>query len=66
MIINDLDVTLHGVKLQIIHTTIFRVKRLNNRTLNITYFCPPYPSTESKQVNTYVNKPIEVYVDIIK
>ena len=37
-IINDLDVILHGFLLQIIYTTVFRVKQLNNRTrINITY-----------------------------
>ena len=32
-IINDLDVILHGFVLQIIYTTVFRVKRFNNLTL---------------------------------
>ena len=31
-IINNLDVILHGFMLQIIYTTVFRVKQLNNRT----------------------------------
>ena len=33
---NDLDVILHGVMQQIIYTTDFRVKRLNNLTLRLT------------------------------
>jgi hypothetical protein len=34
-IINELDVILHGFMLQIIYTTVFRVKRFNNLTLHI-------------------------------
>jgi len=37
-IISDLDVILHGFILQIIYTTVFRVKRLNNFTLRIRLF----------------------------
>ena len=37
-IINDLDVILHGFILQIIYTTFFRVKWLNNPTLYVGLF----------------------------
>jgi hypothetical protein len=33
LIINYLDVILHGFMLQLIYTTVFRVKRLSNLTL---------------------------------
>jgi hypothetical protein len=39
-VINDLDVILHGFMLQIIYTTVFRVKRLNHVNLKI-YSCLP-------------------------
>jgi hypothetical protein len=37
-IINDLDDILHGFMLQIIYTTVFRVKRLKNITLGVRLF----------------------------
>jgi hypothetical protein len=37
-IINDLDVILHGFMLQFIHTTVFRVKQLNNLKLRVRLF----------------------------
>ena len=36
-IINDLNVVLHGFMFQIIYTTVFWVKRLNNRGIHIIY-----------------------------
>ena len=38
VIINDLDVILHGLMLQIIYTTNFRAKRLHNLVLHIQLF----------------------------
>jgi len=37
-IINDLEVKLHGFMLQIIYTTVFRFKRLNNITFRVRLF----------------------------
>jgi hypothetical protein len=37
-IINDLDVILHGFMSQIIYSTVFRVKRLNNLTIRVRLF----------------------------
>jgi len=37
-IINDLDVILHGFMVQIIYTTVFRVKTLNNLTSLVRLF----------------------------
>jgi hypothetical protein len=37
-IINDLHMILHSFMLQIIYTTVFRVKRLSNRTLLVQLF----------------------------
>ena len=37
IIINNLDVILHGFMLQIFYTLVFRVKRLNNRTGSVRF-----------------------------
>jgi hypothetical protein len=37
-IINDLDVIFHDFMIQIIYTTVFRVKRLNNFMLHVRLF----------------------------
>ena len=36
--INDLEVKLHGFMLQIIYSTVLRVKRLSNLTLGVRLF----------------------------
>ena len=41
-IINDLDVILQGFVLQIIYTTVFRVKHLNNLTPRVRLLDTPY------------------------